>query len=94
MKKEGMRNEVLQRYIYFNGYLNKWSQKDFFESTFPSNTKVDLSICLLNDTFLSISCADIDLDITKKNNKLISTCFFIPSIFEIVKIHLIIEGLR
>ena len=33
MKKEGMRNEVLQRYIYFNGYLNKWSQKDFFEST-------------------------------------------------------------
>ena len=33
MKKEGMRNEVLQRYIYFNGYLNKWSQKDFFENT-------------------------------------------------------------
>jgi len=33
MKKEGMRNEFLQRYIYFNGYLNKWSQKDFFENT-------------------------------------------------------------
>ncbi|MDC1044652.1 hypothetical protein OAQ67_04540 [Candidatus Pelagibacter ubique] len=33
MKKEGMQNEVLQRYIYFNGYLNKWSQKDFFENT-------------------------------------------------------------
>ena len=33
MKKEGMRNEVLQRYIYFNGYLNEWSQKDFFENT-------------------------------------------------------------
>ena len=94
MKNEGIKNDTLQAYIYLNSYINKWSQKDFFESTLPSNTKVDLSICLLNDTFLSISCADIDLDITKKNNKLISTCFFIPSIFEIVKIHLIIEGLR
>ena len=33
MKKEGIQNEVLQAYINFNSYLNKWSQKDFFENT-------------------------------------------------------------
>ena len=33
MKNEGIQNHSLQRYIYFNSYMNKWSQKDFFENT-------------------------------------------------------------
>ena len=33
MKNEGIEHNTLQRYIYFNSYLNKWSQKDFFENT-------------------------------------------------------------
>tara|TARA_B110000503_G_scaffold126746_1_gene195681 strand:- start:24 stop:1685 length:1662 start_codon:yes stop_codon:yes gene_type:complete len=33
MKNEGIEHNNLQRYIYFNSYLNKWSQKDFFENT-------------------------------------------------------------
>jgi protein O-GlcNAc transferase len=33
MKNEGIENNTFQRYIYFNSYLNKWSQKDFFENT-------------------------------------------------------------
>ena len=33
IKNEGIENNTFQRYIYFNSYLNKWSQKDFFENT-------------------------------------------------------------
>ena len=33
MKNEGIQNHHLQRYIYYNSYINKWSQKDFFENT-------------------------------------------------------------
>ena len=33
MKNEGVQNHTLQRFIYFNSYINKWSQKDFFENT-------------------------------------------------------------
>ena len=31
MKNEGIQNHSLQRYIYFNSYMNKWSQKDFLK---------------------------------------------------------------
>ena len=33
MKNEGIKNDTLQAYIYLNSYINKWSQKDFFENT-------------------------------------------------------------
>ena len=33
IENEGIQNHTLQRYIYFNGYINKWSQKDFFDNT-------------------------------------------------------------
>ena len=33
MENEGIENNTLQKYIYFNSYINKWSQKDFFENT-------------------------------------------------------------
>ena len=33
MENDGIENNILQRYIYFNSYINKWSQKDFFENT-------------------------------------------------------------
>ena len=33
MQNEGIQNHTLQKYIYFNSYINKWSQKDFFENT-------------------------------------------------------------
>jgi len=33
MQNEGTQNHSLQRYIYFNSYIKKWSQKDFFENT-------------------------------------------------------------
>ena len=33
MENEGIKNDTLQAYIYLNSYINKWSQKDFFENT-------------------------------------------------------------
>ena len=33
MENDGIENNILQRYIYLNSYINKWSQKDFFENT-------------------------------------------------------------
>ena len=33
MENDGIENNTLQKYIYFNSYINKWSQKDFFENT-------------------------------------------------------------
>ena len=33
MENDGIENNTLQKYIYFNSYKNKWSQKDFFENT-------------------------------------------------------------
>ena len=33
MENDGIENNILQKYIYFNSYINKWSQKDFFENT-------------------------------------------------------------
>ena len=33
MENDGIENNILQKYIYFNNYINKWSQKDFFENT-------------------------------------------------------------
>ena len=30
---DGLEYSVLKKYIFFNSYLNKWSQKDFFENT-------------------------------------------------------------
>ena len=33
IENEGVQNHTLQRFIYFNSYINKWSQKDFFENT-------------------------------------------------------------
>ena len=30
---DGLEHNTLKRYIFFNSYLNKWTQKDFFENT-------------------------------------------------------------
>tara|TARA_B110000259_G_scaffold182357_1_gene225856 strand:- start:65 stop:1726 length:1662 start_codon:yes stop_codon:yes gene_type:complete len=30
---DGLEYSILKKYIFFNSYLNKWSQKDFFENT-------------------------------------------------------------
>ncbi|MDB9759266.1 hypothetical protein OAB50_00135 [Candidatus Pelagibacter sp.] len=30
---DGLEENTLKRYIFFNSYLNKWTQKDFFENT-------------------------------------------------------------
>ena len=33
MENDGIENNIFQKYIYFNSYINKWSQKNFFENT-------------------------------------------------------------
>ena len=79
MKNEGIEHNTLQRYIYFNSYLNEWSQKDFFDNTIKLEEilpqyKVDKIVNISKNKKIRLAFLSADL---KRNH---SVVFFLKTI--------------